>query len=149
MLRRNQTALGTALGLAALVFLLLVGCAQSGPTWVDSGASYTTATLPNVFPKADGSKYKNVSAADTTELRHEALTALRKQGKQASEAADLITKTLPSQSQGVPIYVERASVGGQPAYVLVEVIGPSNGKLTTKRLWALSDAGAVLYVGTR
>jgi hypothetical protein len=102
-----------------------------------------------VFPKADGSKYGDVSASDTTELRHEALTALRKEGKQASDAADLITKTLPSQSQGVPIYVERASVGGQPAYVLVEVIGPSDGKLTTKRLWALSDAGAVLYVGTR
>jgi hypothetical protein len=40
-------------------------------------------------------------------------------------------------------------VGGQSAYILVEVIGPGSGKLTTKRLWALSDAGAVLYVGTR
>jgi hypothetical protein len=149
MLRRNQMALGTASCFAILMLLLAAGCAPSGPAWVDSGASYTTANLSTVFAKADIARYENVSAADTTELRHRALADLRKRGKQASAAADLITKTLPSQSQGVPVYVERASVGGQSAYVLVEVIGPSNGKLTTKRLWALSDAGAVLFVGTR
>jgi hypothetical protein len=129
MLRRNQMALGTAFCFAILMLLLPTGCAPSGPTWVDSGASYSTADLSSVFAKADVSKYKNVSAADTTELRHRALADLRKRGKQASAAADLITKTLPSQSQGVPVYIERASVGGQPAYVLVEVIGPSSGKL--------------------
>jgi hypothetical protein len=99
--------------------------------------------------KIDISQYKDTSVADSSKLRHQALADLRKNGADASAAADLITKTLPADSQGVPVYVERASVGDQPAYLYVEAIGPANGKLTTKRLWVLSATGAVLFVGTR
>ena len=145
-LRRDQALL---LCIAALLLSVTTACSPSGPAWVDSGATYTTKTLPSLMSKADISKYSGVSASDTTQLRHKALTDLRRRGGNASAAADLITKTLPSNSQGVPVYVERAKVGGQPSYILIEAIGPANGKLTTKRLWALSDAGAVLFVGTR
>lgn len=144
-MRRNLALLCIAM----LFVLAATACSPSGPAWVDSGASYSTTTLPSIFAKVDISKYADVSAQDTTKLRHQALTDLRKRGSAASTAADLITKTLPPDSRGVPVYVERAAVGGQPAFVLVEAIGPANGKLTTRRLWALSESGAVLFVGTR
>jgi hypothetical protein len=148
-LPRNHARNRTVLSLAALLLLAVSACTSSGPTWVDAGSSYTTQTVSSVMTKVDISKYADVSAADTTKLRHQALTDLRKRGNSAEAAADLITKTLPADSRGVPVYVERASLGGQPAYLLVEAIGPAKGKLTTRRLWALSDAGAVLFVGTR
>lgn len=144
-MRRNQALLFVI----TLLVLATTACSPSGPTWVDSGASYSTNTLPSIFARVDISKYKDVSAQDTAKLRHQALTDLRKRGSAASAAADLITKTLPPDGRGLPVYVERASVAGQPAYVFVEAIGPVSGKLTTKRLWALSDSGAVLFVGTR
>jgi hypothetical protein len=129
--------------------LLLVGCGPTGPTWVDEGASYTTKSLSTVYAKADISKLAAVSAADTTAQRHEALIGLRKRGGNASQAADVLTKQLSSDTRGVPVYVERAKIDGKDGLIMVEAIGPANGKLTTKRLWALSSAGAVLFVGTR
>jgi hypothetical protein len=140
-------ALATAVSIMVLV--TIVGCAPSGPAWVDSGATYTTSSLAGVFDKADISKFKDRPVSEAGDQRQKALTALRMKGKQASQAADLITKILPADSSGIPVYVERATVGGQSAYVLVEAIGPSGGKLSTKRMWALADNGAVLWVGTR
>jgi hypothetical protein len=148
-LRRSiAVSLPVALSLAGAL-LFLSACAPSGPTWVDSGATYTTPTLTAVYAKADISKLVGSSASDTKEQRHNALTGLRKHGGLASKAADLITKTLPPNSRGVPVYVERATIDGQHGLILVEAIGPPNGKLTTKQLWVLSDVGAVLFVGTR
>lgn len=148
MRRRIAALLSTTLTLAGALFLL-AACTPSGPTWVDSGASYTTPSLTAVYAKADISKFTASSASDTKQQRHDALTSLRKHGGSASDAADLITKTLPSNSRGVPIYVERATIDGRHGLILVEAIGPPNGKLTTKQLWVLSDIGAVLFVGTR
>jgi hypothetical protein len=127
----------------------IAGCSSSGPAWVDSDATYTSSNVAGVFDKADISKYKDQPVDKAADLRQAALTALRMKGAQASKAADLITKTLPVNSPGVPVYVERATVGGQPAYILVEAIGPSGGRLNVKRIWALADTGAVLWVGTR
>jgi hypothetical protein len=148
-LHGNRALIGVALSVAVLALLVTAGCAPSGPTWVDSGASYTTKSVSRVLEEADISKLADTSAADSTKLRHDALTSLRRRGGNASAAADLITKTLPANTRGVPVYVERASMNGQPAYLLVEAIGPEKGKLTMKRLWVLSTAGAVLFVGTR
>lgn len=141
---RAMTAL-----VAVLVLFAVPGCTSSEPVWVDSDATYTTSNLAGVFDKADISKYKDQPVAKSAELRQKALTALRMEGQQASRAADLITKILPVGSSGVPVYVERATVGGQPAYILVEAIGPTGGQLRVKRMWALADTGAVLWVGTR
>jgi hypothetical protein len=135
--------------IVAFALVSAAGCASSGPAWVDSNATYTTSNLAGVFDKADISKYKDQPVSKSAELRQSALTALRMEGKQASEAADLITKVLPAESSGVPVYVERATVGGEQAYILVEAIGPSGGRLGVKRMWALSGSGAVLWVGTR
>ena len=148
-LRRNQALIGVAFSIAILVLLVTPGCTPYGPTWVDSGASYTTNTVSSFFDKTDIAKFGDTSTADAAQPRHDALTDLRRRGGNASLAADLITKTLPASTRGVPVYVERASMNGQPAYLLVEAIGPAKGKLTTKRLWVLSTTGAVLFVGTR
>jgi hypothetical protein len=149
MLHRTRSLIGVAFGIAVFALLMTTSCTPSGPTWVDSGASYTTKNVTSVLEKADISSLKDTSASDTSQLRHKALTDLRRRGGNASLAADLITKTLPANTRGVPVYVERASMNGQSAYLLVEAIGPANGNLTTKRLWVLSTAGAVLFVGTR
>lgn len=129
--------------------LAVSGCAPKGPTYVDAGASYSQSTLAKVYALSDTSKLAGQSAADTTKLRHDALTGLRRQGGSASAAADLMTNTFPPSTRGVPVYVERALFNGAPALIVVEAIGPATGKLTTKRLWVLSDTGAVLFVGTK
>ena len=148
-LRRRPAVFLSLAACLAIVLLLLAACGPTGPTWVDSGAAYTTKSLPGAYAKADISGLASTPAADTTQLRHDALVGLRRRGGAASDAADLITRTLPADSRGVPLYVERATIDGSPGLILVEAIGPSSAKLTTKRLWALSDKGAVLFVGTR
>ena len=148
-MRRNTNALRLMLAFALSGVVLLAGCSSTGPTWVDSGAGYTTQNVSDVYTKADISRYAEVSAANTTQQRHDALTALRARGGNASDAATLLTNTLPSDARGVPVYVERATFNGQPALILVEAIGPSKARLTTKRLWVLSAEGTVLFVGTR
>lgn len=150
VLRLKMVVQGMMTLVAVLALAAIVGCGSSAsPKWVDADATYATSSLPGVFDKADISKYKDRPVAEAAELRHKALTALRLEGEDAARAADLITKTLPADSPGIPVYVERATVSGQPAYILVEAIGPTGGRLTVKRIWALADSGAVLWVGTR
>jgi len=147
-LRRRFSVSLSLLVFAAIAVLFLSACGPTGPTWVDAGATYTTKTLSAEYAKASLGDLAKNSTADTAKLRHDALVGLRRRGGSAADAADLITKTLPTDGHGVPLYVERATVDGVPSLILIEAIGPPSGKLTTKRLWALSDQGAVLFVGT-
>jgi hypothetical protein len=134
---------------AMIACLLAGGCSAKGPTYVDTGASYTKSTVDPVYARADISKFAQVSAADPSKLRHEALTALRARGGSAASAAELVTKTLPADTRGVPVYVEWANFEGRKALIIVEAIGPLTGKLTTKRLWVLTEDGTVLFAGSR
>ena len=141
------------LALALLVLLMLAsvtgGCAPKGPSYVDSGSSYSKATLGGLFNKADIAAYSTRPVADSPALRHDALTELRRRGGNASKASDLLTATFGATTRGVPVYVEWANVDGQSALVFIEAIGPTGGKLATKRLWALSESGDVLFAATR
>ena len=148
MSRRLRTLLPALLALV-LSATVASGCTSTGPSYVDSGANYSKASLSSLFDKVDIRRYATQSAGDTTKLRHDALTSLRRRGGDASKAADLLTATFGANTRGVPVYVEWANLDGQRALVLVEAIGPSNGVLTTKRLWALSESGDVLFVATR
>ena len=141
------------LALALLALLLaanvLAGCGPKGPEFVDSGTMYTKASLGTLLDKTDIAKYASQSAKDVSALRHDALTGLRRRGGEAAKAADLLTATFGAKTRGVPVYVEWADLDGQRALIMVEAIGPAGGSLTTKRLWALSPSGDVLFAGTR
>jgi len=137
----------TVIALVAVSAPALVGCGPTGPQWVEHGGTYTTGSLATLYSKADISKLASQTPTDVAKLRHDALTGLRERDAAAAAAADLITKTLPSDTRGVPVYVEKATVGGQPAVVVIEATGRANGPLGTKRLWAISEEGAVLFVG--
>jgi hypothetical protein len=137
-----------ALMLATLAPLSLTGCGPKGPTWVEDGGTYTTGSLTTLYGAADISKLSSKPSTDAIKLRHDALTGLRQRGGSAAAAADLITKTLPSSTRGVPVYVEKATVAGQPATIVIEATGPPKGKLDHKQLWALSESGAVIFFGT-
>lgn len=147
-MRRFARVRNLLTALALCFAIVLTGCSSSGPTWVESGGSYTTASLATLYTKADIGRLASEPSSNAVKLRHDALTSLRRRGGAAAAAADLITKTLSADSRGVPVYIEKATVGGQPALVIIEATGPATGKLTTERLWALSDTGAVLFVGT-
>ena len=140
-----------ALAVVALSIVAAVtsGCGSRGPSYVDSGASYSKASLSGLLDKTDITEYSSQSAADVATLRHDALTGLRRRGGEASKAADLITATFGAETRGVPVHVEWADLDGKRSLILVEAIGPSNGVLTTKRLWALSESGDVLFAATR
>lgn len=135
---------------AALTILaLLAGCAPKGPTYVENGSDYSTKAAYALLARVDAGKLADTPTTDGPRLRHIALAALRRNGPVASSAADTITKTFPSDVTGVPVYVERGAFGGKPAIVLVEAIGPANGKLTSKRIWFVSENGDILFAGSR
>ncbi|MDR3685762.1 MAG: hypothetical protein P4L93_02220 [Coriobacteriia bacterium] len=125
----------------------LAGCGPTGPEWVEHGGTYTTESLATLYSKADISKLASQTPSDVAKLRHDALTGLRQRDAAAAAAADLVTKILPSDTRGVPVYVEKATVSGEPAIIVIEATGRPNGPLSTKRLWAISEQGAVLFVG--
>jgi hypothetical protein len=137
--------------LAVLVVLSAApfGCSSKGSTFVDNNASYDQASVMKLAAGIDTSKLASTPSDKAADLRHEALTELRSRGGRAIPVADMITKTFPAQTRGVPVYFERATFGGKPAVVVIEAAGPAKGKLSTKRVWVLDENGGVLFVGNR
>ena len=112
-------------------------------------ATHTNETALAVLATADASAVASQPTADGAELRHAALAALRREGETASSVADLLTRTFPSSTRGVPVYVERASYDGTPAVLVVEATGLASGPLSSKRLWVVSESGDILFAGSR
>jgi predicted small lipoprotein YifL len=146
--RISRTVLVASL-LAAVAAALMTGCASKGPVYVDSGVNHTSATALALLAKADASAVASKPTSEGAKLRHEALAALRRNGAAASSVADLLTRTFPSSTSGVPVYVERGSYEGKPAVLVVEATGPKSGSLSTKRLWVVGESGDVLFAGSR
>lgn len=142
--RRAQLVAGVM-----LFAVILTGCSGPAPQWVDQETSYSEESALALAQRLDAGSLTKQSTESGTGLRHEALAALRRDGSAASDAAKLITRTFPSDTQAVPFYVELATYDSQPAYVIVEAVGPKDGKLVDKRLWVLSASGDVLLSGTR
>jgi len=139
-----------------IVMLMLIaavlgmsGCTATGPTWTDDGTSYTMKSVEKVLESADISAYSSRDAAEATELRHDAMTSLRKQGASAAKAADLLTATFPPDTRAVPVYVEAATLDGKRVFVVVEATGPKTGPMTMKRLWVLAEDGSVILSRSR
>jgi len=147
------TRIHRILVLVALVLvtatLATTGCTSGGPEWVDSGAKYTMKSVEDVLDTADISRQSGLSVTEATELRHDALTSLRKKGASAAVAADLLTETFPPETRAVPVYVETASLDGKPVLIVVEATGPKSGKLSMKRLWVLGEDGSVILARNR
>lgn len=144
--RRTSLLLVAILSTAVLV--LAVGCAPKGPLYVDKSSNYTMTSVGEILRRADASAYAKKPTSDVTGLRHEALVALRKRGGDAAATADLITRTFPADTRSVPVYVERATVDGKRALVVVEATGPKSGSLDAKRMWVFDDQGNVIFAST-
>lgn len=129
--------------------VLLCGCAEKGPTYVDNGTAHTQDSALTLLADADAAAVASRATSEGTKLRHDALAALRRQGPEASSVSDLLTRTFPTDTSGVPIYVERGTYGGRPAVLVVEATGPSEGTLNSKRLWVVSTEGDILFAGSR
>lgn len=127
----------------------LGGCTPANPTYVDEGRVYTISTVATVTSAVEIGKVAGADVSSAKVMRHDALVALRSSGSGGSEAANLITRTFPSQARSVPLYVERASLGDRPVWILVEAVGPKDGKLADKRVWVIGDDGEILYAATR
>ncbi len=125
------------------------GCSASRPTWVDEGTSYTMKSVEKVLESADISAQSSRDAAEATELRHDALTSLRKQSASAAKAADFLTATFPPDTRAVPVYVEAAMLDGDRVLIVVEATGPKTGPMTMKRLWVLGEDGSVILSRSR
>lgn len=133
--------------LAALLLLtvLLAGCADRSPAWIDRGNSYTSSSVRDLLDKVDTSKLAKTPTEAAQGLRQDALVALRNRGSGAVDAATLITATFPADTRAVPVYVEKATVGGRSALIVIEAWGPAGAMLSLERLWVLdSNTGDVI-----
>lgn len=148
MTRVARAALIVAL-VVTIAVASLVGCARKGPVFVDAGVAHTKASALSILAQADTAQVASRPTAEGSKLRHDALAALRRQGSTASAAADLLTRAFPSDTSGVPVYVERGTYEGKPAVLIVEATGPSSGSLNAKRLWVVGENGDILFAGSR
>lgn len=139
-----------SLATAALALMFAIsGCGDTSITYVDNDNSYTRSSALELATDVPSDKLNETPTEKSQELRSEALSDLRNDGEAASQAATLITSTLPQDSKGVPFYVERASYEGTESILIVEAIGRAGGTLSDKRLWVLSLQGDVLLSGNR
>ena len=134
---------------SVVVAIALIGCAPRGPVWLDNGAVYSSGSVGALIDAADTTRLVDRPTSDAPRLRHTALTELRKDSEAAALAANLLTDTFEPTTRGVPVYVERASVDGTAAVIVVEATGPKSGKLSAKRLWVLSEDGDVILARSR
>lgn len=148
MLRLARSVLLVACA-AAIATVVLGGCAKKGPVYVESTTDFTKATALAALARADTSGVSSQPTADGPKLRHDALAALRHESASASGVADMLTRAFPSDTSGVPAYIEKATYAGEPAILVVEATGPAAGSLSAKRLWVLGKDGSVLFAGSR
>lgn len=135
----------TALVVLAVLAVLLTGCTSDAPEFVDAGKTYTQPQLQERLASIDTESLKQTPVLQASTLRSKSLAALRGEGETAAAAATLITKSFPSGTAAVPVYVEKATYTGDTALVIVEAYGPSTGTLDRKRLWVISADGQVLF----
>lgn len=131
------------------VAIVVSGCTSNDPIFVDSGKAVDEAGALVILAQADASAFATRPTLDGPALRHNALAALRRKYPSGSGVADLLTRTFPSDTSGVPVYVERATYDGTPAIIVVEATGPGSGELSSKRLWVVGMDGTILFAGSR
>ncbi|MDA3937406.1 MAG: hypothetical protein PF636_11255 [Actinomycetota bacterium] len=129
--------------------LLVAGCAKDTITWVDEGASYTVPEAEDLAQQLASDAFADTPVSESDDLRQGALADLRGFGADASELADLLTRSFAQDVRSVPYYAELAEIDGVKAWLVVESWGPSDGTLRSTRLWAFERAtGDVILAAT-
>jgi hypothetical protein len=134
---------------ASMLVVVLTACKPARPTFVDEERRYNQGTALLLIGKVGDSGLAAVPVDEASKRRHDALAALRSRGKNAADAAKLITEVFPADTAAVPYYVEIASYEGTSAVVVLEAVGPKGGTLSDSRAWVVSRSGDVLITGTR
>jgi hypothetical protein len=132
-------ALGrTVVTLAVLAVLAggAAGCSR-GPSvrFVPDGGTQTLAEVERSAATVSLGSAASVRVEDAPRVREQALARLRENGGDAGKAADLMTREFPVVTKAVPLYVEAATVGSRPAWIIVEAWGDRTGMLKYRRLW--------------
>ncbi len=145
--RLKQVVALVAVGLT--VATTVVACGPAESSYAESTIGYTRSNLDPLFEHARQSELLGRPASDSPTLRHRSLVAIRSEGNRGAEAADLITDTFPTDTRGIPVYVERAEFDGAPALMILELTGPSGGQLDDVRLWVIDASGTIAYSEVR
>lgn len=145
MMRTTKNAVLWILG--ALALLLLTACARGSIIYVDESNSYASQDLGAMAAKIDRPSFSGDPVADSEQLRHLQLVALRKDDA-TRPLADLLSEAFPAETRSVPYYAERANVDGRDAWVVVEVWGSADGELDRSRVWAFDAASSEVIVST-
>lgn len=134
---------------AIAMVVVLTGCGTKGPVFVDEGTDYTADSAIRLLETSDAGDLAKQEAADSEELRTEALSELRSVDGRPHQAAELMTEAFSGVSRGVPYYVEMARFGGQESLLILEATGREPGPLSTRTLWVISLQGDVLLFSSR
>ncbi|MDP2299078.1 MAG: hypothetical protein U1E08_00330 [Coriobacteriia bacterium] len=122
-----------------LVATTLLSCGPTDiVTYVPEGGIYRSDDLATLIASADLGKTAAVTTGEAPEVRQDALTQLRGYGDDAVALADTLTSDFPLDMAAVPVYVERGSYEGEPAWIVIEATADDAGTLTYRRLWVLS-----------
>ncbi len=132
-----------------LSVLLLAGCARSGITFVDEARKHNQESALELADTVQPASDSAISPADAATARSKALADLRTLGDEAASAADLITATFPSDTQGAPFYVETGTYESTPCVIVLESIGRPGQDLTDTRLWVIGLDSDVLFSAVR
>lgn len=130
---------GTAILIASLMFV--VGCTQVARfKYVDDAGAHSSEQLNSLASRLEQPEYMGQPVDGSTEMRHEALVDLRKQGDEESELANLLTEQFPADTRAVPFWGGKSEVDGREAWIVAEAWGLKNGKLDKIRLWVFDRA---------
>ncbi|MDO8986663.1 MAG: hypothetical protein Q7V14_00365 [Coriobacteriia bacterium] len=134
--------------LPVLMATLLSGCfAGEEITFVSEGNTYSVEGLTALGASVDKPSFAGAPVADAAGLRQSALTALRRDST-TTALADLLTDTFPPKVRSVPYYAELAQVDNKDAWIVIEVWGPSEGRLDNSRIWAFDKDTDGVIVST-
>lgn len=143
---------------AFAIIMLLAGCSprdgkEQKPEleieYVKSDVSYDQTSVSAILDDKAPSGFSSVSGADAPDVRHDVLAQLRRQGEAESSAASLITATFPTDAASVPFKVIDGMFKDEPVLIMLEAVGPKDGKLHDVRLWVIAKDGQIRYSDSR
>jgi hypothetical protein len=129
----------TLLGLVVLAVLAVTACgSRHYVTYIPEGGSYASGDLAGLLENADAGPAARVKADAAASARQEALASLRGKDDELTALVDMLTAEFPADVAAVPFLVERATVDGETAWIVLETWGEPGEELSHRRLWVFS-----------